>query len=108
MSAKIKRMEILVARIFQQAEAHPEKIGDLRRLMDYYLPTTMKLLDAYEELDRQPVQGGHISASKKEIEDTLDTLNQAFEKLLDSLFRDRAWDVSSDISSLKLCWHRKV
>lgn len=101
MSAKIKRMEILVARIFQQAEAHPEKIGDLRRLMDYYLPTTMKLLDAYEELDRQPVQGGHISASKKEIEDTLDTLNQAFEKLLDSLFRDRAWDVSSDISVLE-------
>lgn len=101
MSAKIKRMEILVARIFQQAEAHPEKIGDLRRLMDYYLPTTMKLLDAYEELDRQPVQGGHISASKKEIENTLDTLNQAFEKLLDSLFRDRAWDVSADISVLE-------
>ena len=40
-------------------------------------------------------------ASKKEIEDTLDTLNQAFEKLLDSLFRDRAWDVSSDISVLE-------
>lgn len=100
-SNKIYRMEVLVARIFQQAEAYPENIGDLRRLMEYYLPTTMKLLDAYEELDRQPVQGEHITASKKEIEDTIDTLNAAFEKMLDSMFRERAWDVSADISVLE-------
>ena len=68
--------------------------------MDYYLPTTMKLLEAYEELDAQPVQGENIISSKKEIEDTIDTLNLAFEKLLDSLFQDTAWDVSSDISVL--------
>ena len=68
--------------------------------MDYYLPMTIKLLDAYEEMDKQPVQGENIQASKKEIEDTLDTLNQAFEKLLDSVFRDVTWDVSSDISVL--------
>ena len=68
--------------------------------MDYYLPTTMKLLEAYEELDVQPVQGENIISSKKEIEDTIDTLNIAFEKLLDSLFQDTAWDVSSDISVL--------
>ena len=61
---------------------------------------TVKLLDAYEEMDQQPVQGENIQASKKEIEDTLDTLNQAFEKLLDSVFQDTAWDVSSDISVL--------
>ena len=61
---------------------------------------TVKLLDAYEEMDQQPVQGENIQASKKEIEDTLDTLNQAFEKLLDSAFQDTAWDVSSDISVL--------
>ncbi len=100
-SAKIKRIELLVARILQQAEAHPETISDLRRLMDYYLPTTVKLLDAYEELDSQPVQGENITSSKKEIEKTLDTLNQAFEKLLDDMFRDRAWDVSADISVLE-------
>ena len=100
-SAKIYRLEMLVARIFQQAEAHPENISDLRRLMEYYLPTTMKLLDAYEELDGQPVQGENITASKKEIENTLDTLNLAFEKLLDNLFQDRAWDVSADISVLE-------
>ena len=63
-------------------------------------PMTVKLLDAYEDMDSQPVQGETIRASKKEIEDTLDTLNTAFAKLLDSVFQDTAWDVSSDISVL--------
>lgn len=100
-SEKISRMEHLIRRIFDRVEQHPEVIPDIRRLMQYYLPTTVKLLDAYAELDDQPIDGEHIQSSRKEIEDTLDTLNMAYEKLLDSLFRDTAWDVSSDISVLK-------
>lgn len=99
-SAKISRMETLVDRIFDRVERKPEYATEIRRLMEYYLPTTVKLLEAYQELDRQPVQGENILSSKKEIEDTLGTLNVAFEKLLDSLFQDTAWDVSSDISVL--------
>lgn len=99
-SAKISRMELLVDRIFDRVEQNPDSVNDMRRMMDYYLPTTMKLLEAYEELDAQPVQGENIISSKKEIEDTIDTLNIAFEKLLDSLFQDTVWDVSSDISVL--------
>lgn len=99
-SAKISRMELLVDRIFDRVEQNPDSVNDMRRMMDYYLPTTMKLLEAYEELDAQPVQGENIISSKEEIEDTIDTLNIAFEKLLDSLFQDTAWDVSSDISVL--------
>lgn len=99
-SAKISRMELLVDRIFDRVEQNPDSVNDMRRMMDYYLPTTMKLLEAYEELDAQPVQGENIISSKKEIEDTIDTLNIAFEKLLDSLFQDTAWDLSSDISVL--------
>lgn len=68
--------------------------------MEYYLPTTIKLLQAYQDLDAQPVQGENIISSKKEIEKTLDTLNRAFEKLLDDLFQETAWDVSTDISVL--------
>lgn len=100
-SAKISRMELIVEKIFERAEEHPEIIPDLKHLMDYYLPMTVKLLDAYEEMDSQPVQGENICSSKKEIEDTIDTLNLAFEKLLDSVFQDTAWDVSSDISVLR-------
>ena len=99
-SAKISRMELIVEKIFERAQKHPEIIPDLIKMMNYYLPMTVKLLDAYEEMDRMPVQGENIKSSKKEIEDTLDTLNQAFEKLLDSVFQDTAWDVSSDISVL--------
>lgn len=99
-SAKIYRIEMLVDKIFNRVQQNPENISDIRRLMEYYLPTTVKLLEAYEELDAQPVQGENIISSKEEIEKTLDTLNMAFEKLLDSLFKDTAWNVSADISVL--------
>lgn len=99
-SAKISKIENLVDRIFDRVEEDPSCIPDISKLMEYYLPTTVKLLDAYAELDLQPVQGENIISAKKEIEDTLDTLNIAFTKLLDSLFREKAWDVSSDISVL--------
>ena len=99
-SEKISRIELLVQRIFDRAEEHPEIIPDLKKMMDYYLPMTVKLLNAYAEMEAQPVQGETILNSKKEIEATLDTLNKAFEKLLDELFADTALDVSSDISVL--------
>ena len=99
-SAKMDQIESVVRSILKRAEEHPEVIPELDRLMDYYLPTTVKLLDAYEELDAQPVQGENILKSKAEIEGTLDTLSVAFEKLLDSIFVDVAWDVSTDVSVL--------
>lgn len=99
-SEKIERMEHLVDRIFDRVEQNPKCVSDIEKLMDYYLPTTVKLLEAYADLDAQPVQGENISTAKREIEATLDTLNIAFEQLLDSLFQDTAWDVSSDISVL--------
>ena len=91
---------MLVDRIFDRVEENPQSVSDIRKLMEYYLPTTIKLLEAYEQLDRQPVDGENIQTAKREIEATLDTLNTAFEKLLDDLFQDTMWDVSSDISVL--------
>ena len=99
-SEKIARLELLTDRIFDRVEQNPGSVSDIRKLMEYYLPTAIKLLEAYEELDAQPVAGENILSSKAEIEATLDTLNVAFEKILDSLFQDTAWDVSSDISVL--------
>lgn len=99
-SDKISRMETLVRKIFDRVEEHPEVVPELKKLMDYYLPMTVKLLKAYADMDAQPVQGENIQNSKREIEATLDTLNTAFEKLLDSIFKTTALDVSSDISVL--------
>lgn len=99
-SEKIDRIELLVRRIFDRARACPEIIPDLKKLMDYYLPMTVKLLTAYADMDAQPVQGENIQNSKREIEATLDTLDQAFQKLLDELYQETALDISSDISVL--------
>ena len=100
-SNKMYHLENVILRIFKRVEQHPELISDLHKFMDYYLPTTVKLLKAYEELDKQPVEGENIKTAKQEIENTLVTINEAFENLLDSFFRNTAWDVSTDISVLK-------
>lgn len=100
-SDKISRMETLVRKIFDRVQTHPEVVSELKKLMDYYLPMTIKLLNAYADMDAQPIQGENIQASKREIEATLDTLNTAFEKLLDSIFKATALDVSSDITVLQ-------
>jgi 5-bromo-4-chloroindolyl phosphate hydrolysis protein len=99
-SGKINRIEHIVQKIFERVREHPEVIPDLKKLMDYYLPMTVKLLQAYADMDAQPVQGETIQNSKREIEGTLDTLNLAFEKILDELFQDTALDISSDITVL--------
>ena len=59
-SAKIFRMETLTRRIFARVEEEPDTVSDIRRLMEYYLPTAVKLLEAYKDLDAQPVQGENI------------------------------------------------
>ena len=100
-SQKLYRQEIIVSRIFEQVEKQPETAHNLRRFMDYYLPTTQKLIDAYADLYQQPNVGTNITNTKAEISDAIDMVNEAFENLLNSLFQDIAWDVSSDISVMK-------
>ena len=100
-SQKLYRQELIVSRIFEQVEKQPESAHNLRRFMDYYLPTTQKLVDAYADLYRQPDVGDHISNTKAEISDAINMVNEAFENLLNSMFQDVAWDISSDISVMK-------
>ncbi|MGB8452407.1 MAG: 5-bromo-4-chloroindolyl phosphate hydrolysis family protein [Anaerocolumna sp.] len=97
---KLNRLEDVTGKIFDYVELHPDQLPEIRKFMEYYLPTTLKLLEAYKEFDSQPVQGENISTAKKEIEKTLDTINLAFENLLDNLFEDTAMDISTDISVL--------
>ena len=101
MTGKLYRLEEIMNRIFEQVEKQPESAQSLRRFMEYYLPTTEKLLKAYVDLDRQPEVGENIRKPKQQIEEAMDTINDAFEKLLDSLFEDVAWDISSDINVMK-------
>ena len=101
MTQKLDVLENVVTRIFQQVEQKPESAPDLHRMMSYYLPITRKLIDAYIELDDQNLKGENATKTRREIELSLDTINSAFETFLDSFFEDTAWDISSDISTLK-------
>lgn len=100
-SQKLFRLEAVTTKIFDYVQNHEEKLPEIRKFMSYYLPTTLKLVEAYREFDAQPIQGNNITTVKHEIEASLDTINKAFENLLDSLFEDDAFDISTDISALK-------
>ncbi|MCQ4636516.1 5-bromo-4-chloroindolyl phosphate hydrolysis family protein [Anaerovorax odorimutans] len=100
-SQKLYRMESIVKKIFAYVRENPEQVGQLRKFMSYYMPTTEKLVNAYREMDEQTIQGENITKAKGEIARTLDTINEAYEKLYDSMYVDVAMDVSSDIAVLK-------
>lgn len=100
-SAKLSKLETVISLIFETVEKHPEQIGEMERFMDYYLPTTVKLVNAYRDFDSVNMAGGNVETAKQEIENTLDTINQAFESLLDNLYADAALDASTDASVLQ-------
>ena len=99
-SNKLFRLEDVTTRIFEHVEKHPGKLPEISKFMRYYLPTTLKLVNAYREFEKQPVQGENIRNAKTEIQTSLEIINKAFENLLDSLFEDDALDISTDISVL--------
>lgn len=100
-SVKLEHLALIVDKIFTHVEMHPNQLSEIEKFMDYYLPTTLKLVTAYKEFELQPVQGDNIRSAKQDIESTLDTINHAFEILLDSLFEDAAMDIATDISVLE-------
>ena len=100
-SAKLSRLENLLKDIFDSVREHPEQMHRMHKMMDYYLPTTLKLVEAYEEFDRVKAPGEDIVKAKSEIENTLDTINQAFTELLNNLFQDAVLDATTDAQVLK-------
>lgn len=100
-SLKLDRLETIIRKIFEFVKNNPDQLMEIRRFMGYYLPTTLKLVNAYKDLEAEPIQGENITRAKAEIEGTLDTISAAFEKLLDGFYQDTAMDISTDISVMK-------
>ena len=100
-SQRIDRIGELTASIFRVVREKPEHAEEVRKFMNYYLPTTLKLLKSYSLMEKQSYQGENIQTSRKKIEDVLDTLITAFEQQQDRLFRTEAMDVDADISVLE-------
>jgi len=105
-SRKLDEIESLVTQIFKRVEEKPSLLGDIRKFMDYYLPTTVKLVGVYTDFENKPIQTEEIVKAKVEIEQTLDTITVAFRKLLSELYEDTVMDVSTDISVLKSMFAR--
>ena len=101
MSEKIDRIEEITRKIFEYQKKNPEKGGQLRSFLNYYLPTTLKILNSYAQLEEQGVEGENISAAKVRIEGMMDKVVEGFEKQLDKLFENTAMDITTDVKVLE-------
>ena len=100
-SAQIDHLEEVTGKIIDHVVANPAKKPQISRFLDYFLPTTIKLLNAYDRMDSTGVSGSNINATKEKVEKMLDTLCTAFDKQLDALFGDEALDISTDITVME-------
>jgi len=100
-SDKIYKIEDITAKIFKLVKEKPEKEEEIRTLMSYYLPTTLKLLRSYALFEKQGIKGENIDSARSDINRILDTLVQGFSQQLDKMFRADALDISTDIEVLE-------
>lgn len=100
-STKLFKLENILKEIFEKLREHPDQQPQMKKVMSYYLPTTIKLVSAYEEFDKMSNQGADILEAKGQIEQTLDSINDAFAELLNRMLRDKAFDVAADAQVLK-------
>ena len=100
-SAQIDHLELVTGKILDQVIAQPAKRGQITRFLDYFLPTTIKLLNAYDRMDAAGISGSNIDTTKAKVEQMLSTLCTAFDKQLDALFGQEALDISTDITVME-------
>lgn len=100
-SAQIDHLEEVTQKIISHVAEHPEKLPQIRKFMNYYLPTTLKLLNAYDRMGAAGVEGENIAGTKGRIEDMMDTIVSAFDKQMDALFADEALDIATDITVME-------
>ena len=92
---------VITAKVFEYQRSHPQKSNQLHSFLSYYLPTTLKILRAYAQLEDQEVDGENISAAMERIEGMMDKVVEGFEKQLDQLFQGDALDITADVEVLE-------
>lgn len=106
LSAKIDRLEEVAGKIFRIIEKEPDKKDKASTFLNYYLPTTQKLLDSYAEFEEAGVSGDNLTQAKAKIEQTMDNVVAGFERQLDELYRTDALDIDSDIRVMETMLRR--
>ena len=95
--AKINEIMRITDKITQDAIDDPKDIPQIKKFMNYYLPTTLKLLNAYDRMSSLGIEGENLDKSMKNINEMLDAAIDAYKKRLDSLFANQALDIETDI-----------
>ena len=106
LTEKITRLEEITEKIFKAVEEDPKKQGKIDTFLNYYLPTTQKLLDAYAEFESAGVEGENLRQAKERIQSTMDAIVAGFEHQLDELYKADAMDVDSDIRVMETMLNR--
>jgi len=101
LSFEIARMEKACRSIFDTVAEKPQRVPDIRKFMNYYLPTSIKLLESYLKLSVHNTEGENVRASIDSIKDSMDMIATAFEKQADRLFADENLDITTDIEVLE-------
>lgn len=101
LSAQIDRIGVITAKILDYQRQHPDKSPQLHSFLSYYLPTTLKILRAYSQLEDQEVSGENITSAMARIEGMMDKVVEGFEKQLDQLFQGDAMDITTDVEVLE-------
>lgn len=101
LSQQIDRIGVITAKILDYQRQHPDKSPQLHSFLSYYLPTTLKILRAYAQLEDQEVAGENITAAMERIEGMMDKVVEGFEKQLDQLFQGDALDITTDVEVLE-------
>lgn len=101
LSAQIDHLEEVTRKIMDHVAVNPKKLPQIRRFMDYYLPTTLKILNAYDRMDSTGISGENIDATKAKVERMMDTITAAYDRQLDALFGEEALDISTDITVME-------
>lgn len=94
---KINELMRITDKITQDAIADPSDVPQIKKFMNYYLPTTIKLLNAYDRMSAQGIEGENLDKTMKSIDAMLDDAIAAYKKMLDSLFANQALDIETDI-----------
>lgn len=100
-SDKLTQMEKTVSMIFKEVDLHPEQSEKLGLFLNYYLPTTDKLLKNYISIDEKGVASKSLSKTMRELTRSLDTINTAFERILEMLYMEQESDILSDIETME-------
>ena len=100
-SAQIDHLEETTRKIVDQVAAQPDKLPRIRRFLNYYLPTALKILNAYDRMDDTGLSGGNVGAGMEKVERMMDALTAAFDKQLDELFGGEALDLSAELTVLE-------